>query len=408
MDGFFSGSTLAASREPPSLVARCGACGLHKGCSSPKIPVTGQGRLGVLVVAEAPGKLEDERNDQLVGDAGQLLRVALRKLDVDLDRDCWKTNAIICRPPNDRIPTNNEVDYCRPNLNQTLKELKPRIVLMLGGAAVRVVVAPLWREDDVGGVGRWVGYQIPCQATNAWLCPSYNPSHLLRDKRAAMRLWFNNHLEAAFDLKGGRPWEEAPDWRKEVRCVMDVGKAAAMLDKMVRLGGMVSFDYETNCLKPDGADARIVSCAVAWGRKDVKMVVAYPWVGQAIEATSRLLRSPLPKVAANMKFEERWTRAKLGHGVRNWAHDTMQAAHVMDNRPGVTSLKFQSFVYLGMGDYDSHIKPFLKAKSIKAANRILTEVAMGDLLLYNGLDALVEFKLAVRQRELMGLPEIGE
>ncbi|KKK64622.1 hypothetical protein LCGC14_2982360, partial [marine sediment metagenome] len=155
--------------------------------------------------------------------------------------------------------------------------------------------------------------------------------------------------------------------------------------------------YETDRLKPDADDSQIISCAISNGEH----TVAYPWVGEAIIETSRLLRSPIPKIAANIKFEERWTRKVLGHGVRNWKRDTMQAAHVLNNEPGITSVKFQAFVRLGVGDYDSHIVPYFKSASSNAPNRI-KELNLSDLLLYNGMDALLEFKIAEKQMKEMG------
>jgi hypothetical protein len=79
----------------------------------------------------------------------------------------------------------------------------------------------------------------------------------------------------------------------------------------------------------------------------------------------------------------------------------MIAAHVLDNRKGVTGLKFQAFAQLGQGKYNTHIESLLEAKDKTHINRI-HEIDMGDLLLYNGLDSLLEYKLAMKQRKAMG------
>jgi hypothetical protein len=114
----------------------------------------------------------------------------------------------------------------------------------------------------------------------------------------------------------------------------------------------------------------------------------------------RYLQSPLPKIAANMKFEDRWTRTQLGFPVNNWTWDTMVNGHVLDNRQGTKSLKFQAFVMLGMGDYDSHIHEYMDSGSSYGSNR-LTSLELRPLLKYNGLDALLEFKVAKIQMELL-------
>lgn len=390
--GFFSPILNQAVHTP--RVSYCGECGLSGGCRSPKMPWTGEGRKGILVVAEAPGEMEDRENTQLVGKAGQRLRRTLRKLGVDLDRDCWKTNAVICCP--EKRPTERQVVCCRPNLLKTIDLLKPDVILLLGTASVKSLIGHVWKED-VGAIGRWVGWRIPCQRSNAWLCPTWHSSYLLRQSDPVLDLWFENHLEAALELEG-KPWPDGtPNYAAQVERIYEPSRAAGVLRKMVERGGTVAFDYETDRLKPDHPDASIVSCAVCW---EGKKTIAYPWHGEAIKATGELLRSGLGKIGALLKFEQRWTNRVFGHGVRNWQWDTVATAHVLDSRSAITSVKFQSFVRLGMGPYDEEVGPYFRADSSNEPNRI-REIPLDRLLLYNSLDALLEFKIAELQRKEM-------
>jgi hypothetical protein len=167
--------------------------------------------------------------------------------------------------------------------------------------------------------------------------------------------------------------------------------------------GVAAFDYETTMLKPDYSTAEIVCCSIAWANySGVVKCIAFPYGKIVDESFRKFLKSPIPKIASNMKFEERWTRKVFGHGARNWRWDTMQAAHVLDNRPGITSVKFQAFVLLGFPIYDKHISKFLEGEST-TVNQILTEVRPDQLLLYCGLDSLVEAKVAFLQAERMGV-----
>jgi hypothetical protein len=159
-------------------------------------------------------------------------------------------------------------------------------------------------------------------------------------------------------------------------------------------GGWLALDYETNCLKPEYPDARIVSCAFA----NEHGVISYPWSPVAADATSRALRSKRTrKVASNLKFEERWTRKHLGHGVTNWGWDTMLAAHCLDNRPDICSIKFQALVKLGVPAYNKSIEPYLLSRS-GPYNRI-AEVELSRLLFYGGQDAWLELLVAQMQRK---------
>lgn len=396
--------SVATNKAPLSLIPKCGACGLYKQCRSPKMPWSGKGEKKVLIVAEVPSRTEDDRGLHLCGEWGQLLQDVLRSIDIDMRTDCWLTNAIICRPESNRKPTDAEIDYCRPNLTNTIRELKPRVIIPLGLPAVKSLIGPLWKED-VGAMGRWVGWRIPNQKPNTWICPNWHPSYIGSNPNdKALHILFKQYLKDAFALKG-RPWAEPPDFESQVAVILNPDEAATRIRQFIKnserwgdkLG--VAFDYETNMLKPDSKQAWIACCSISDGTPTG--TIAYPWMGEAIKASQEFIRSPVPKIASNLKFEERWTKAILGHGVRNWQWDTMLGAHWIDNRPKISGLKFQSYVLLGMPDYDSHVRPYLKADASNKPNRI-KELPLQDLLLYCGLDSLLEVKVAKIQQDIAG------
>lgn len=396
--GFFPKTELQTTGTTVPPTARCGACGLHKQCRTPKMRVAGQGVRKVLVVGEAPGETEDALGKPFMGKAGRFLRDALGRIGVDLDRDCWTTNAARCRPPKNKLP-DKAVDHCRPFLVQAVKELQPEVVILLGSHAVKSMIGWLWREDP-GGVHKWSGWRIPCREPNAWICPTFHPSHCMRcdeERNPLPSLFFAKHLKAAFARKG-RPWKEVPDEDKEVDVLTVPDSAVTWLDGF-RTGGIpVAFDFETDRLKPDNRDSRIVSCSVS----DGTTTIAYPWHGEAIKATKILLRSEVPKIGSNIKFEERWTRRHLGIGVKNWIWDTMIAAHVLDNRPGITSIKFQAFALLGAPAWDDKTKPYLESgQGGNGANQI-RDCDLPTLLRYNGLDSLYEWQVAQVQAKRLG------
>lgn len=402
--GFFAGSTLQQA-PPPRTLPQCGACGLAKACSKgAKQPVRGGGARRVLFVGAAPTRDGAARGEAYSGRAAERLRRELRSLKFDLEDDAWHTNAIICPTPKDRVPNGAEVGYCRPNLARNIRELRPDIIIPMGQQAVAAVVGQVWRED-VGQMGRWAGWRIPSQDLNAWVCPTWHPDQVLRDDDPVLDRQFRNHLAGALACPG-RPWPAGPPtWAADVRRECDPARAAAWLRKAAqRQHGAIAWDYETNMLKPDGPEARIVSCSVAWGREEPERCIAFPWVGEAVQAMGELLRSPVPKIASNLKFEDRWTRKEFGHRVRGWVWDTMLAAHVCDNRPGITSVKFQAFARLGVPVWNDKVEPFLKTRGDDTVNAILREIEINDLLTYNGLDSLVEFRVATDQCRELGYP----
>lgn len=348
----------------------------------------GRGTIGVLIVGESPGKVEDMRGRPFVGPSGEYLQDAIRELGREFE-DLRITNSIICRPPGNKMPQKGrEVGYCRPNLAKTIEEFKPRVIITLGRHALETVLQPYWK-DSFDALERWTGHAIPL--TKHWVCPTWHPSFLLRENNRVMNRLFMQHLEAALDIDEDPP--TLPDFKSRIERLYEERDIISALRQFDEQGGPIAFDYETNCLKPEYPKAAIWSASVS----DGKRTIAYPWTGRAVAATSLLLRSPRTrKIASNMKFEQRWTLKHLGHPVTNWDWDTVVAAHVQDNRSSIASLKFQSFVQMGIPTYNEHISPYLDSSETHY-NRI-HEIEMDELLLYNGMDSLFEWHLARRQQ----------
>lgn len=358
----------------------------------------GDGKKGVLVVGEAPGASEDEVGRPFVGKAGKFLRDTLDEIDIDLDEDAWTTNALICRPPNNATPDAKQIEYCRPNLLNTIDKLKPRVVITLGRSALSSVLEQFWKSD-IGPLEKWVGWTMPLE--QFWLCPTYHPSYLLRMKNHLLDRLFLETLERAFSIDKDTP--KLTNFEERVEILYEEEEIWEAIKELDQTGGWAAVDYETNCIKPEWPKARIYSCAISNGKR----TISYPWAGAAIAATGLFLKSKRTrKIASNIKMEERWTRKVFGYGAENWGWDTMLAAHCLDNRTGICSLKFQSLVVMGVPStaYNQNVAPYLENNKNSPYNRI-QEIDLKDLLLYGGIDGLQEHRLAMRQRKQMGYDE---
>lgn len=401
MRSFFSKTELSVVRAPSTRIPNCEACGLYKTCKTPKMEPTGKGRKKILIVAEAPGEDADEQADPWAGNSGREMMSYLAKYDIDARKDCILDYSLRCRPPHNVIKNKRSIDHCRPNVLNTIDEHKPVVIILLGGVAVRSVLGHLWKEDP-GGISRWAGWQIPHQRMNTWICPTFHPSFLLREKSKTLYRRFEEHLQAACEIDS-RPWDKPPQWDKDVELIFSPDEAAERLDAY--RDGVAAFDYETNTLKPDADWAKVYSCSVCYNGKET---IAFPWAGKVIPAMKRFLqRKNLQYVGANIKFEDRWTRAKLEVEIeKRWLYDMMNGSHVIWNAGKIrkiTSVKFQAFAHYGMDAYDDHIRGYLKSakrQSGNALNRIHL-VDLKELLLYNGLDSLLEYKACIRQLKIL-------
>ena len=85
----------------------------------------------LLFVGEAPGRQEDEGGEPFVGRSGEVLDSALR--DNGLARsDVRITNCVRCRPPENRDPTAEELENCRPYLHREIDAVDPTVIVALG------------------------------------------------------------------------------------------------------------------------------------------------------------------------------------------------------------------------------------------------------------------------------------
>jgi DNA polymerase I-like protein with 3'-5' exonuclease and polymerase domains len=170
---------------------------------------------------------------------------------------------------------------------------------------------------------------------------------------------------------------------------------------------LVAFDYETTGLKPQADGHRIICASVA-----ISAHIVYVFMMPSTRAERKpfinLLANPkIRKMAHNMKFEETWSVVRLRQSVQSWEWDSMITAHILDNRPGINSLKFQAYVNFGVVDYSSDITPYLQSPG-KSGNEpntidqlIKTKDGQDMLLKYCALDSIYEYRLAMLQKELV-------
>ncbi|MCM8594923.1 uracil-DNA glycosylase family protein [Accumulibacter sp.] len=168
-------------------VAGCRACVL---CERRRQAVLGVGDLDAdwLFVGEGPGEDEDRRGEPFVGTAGRLLDAMLRAIDLRRGEDVYIANAVKCRPPGNRTPDASEIDACLPYLRRQIALLQPRLIVLLGRAAVRAV---LGNDGSLASLrGRSFGY---CAADGSEppipVLVTYHPAYLLRTLPDKAKAW---------------------------------------------------------------------------------------------------------------------------------------------------------------------------------------------------------------------------
>jgi DNA polymerase len=149
----------------------------------------------VMIIGEVPGRDEDRMGVPFVGKAGQLIDKMLASIGCDRS-STYLTNLLPWRPPGNRSPTVEELAMLTPWLFRHVQLAKPDFVLLLGGAAAKLVFGTQdgiiklrgkWRDIDFGD-----GVKRPTLA-------SLHPAYLLRSP-AQKRLAFDDLLMLASRL----------------------------------------------------------------------------------------------------------------------------------------------------------------------------------------------------------------
>lgn len=167
-----------------SAIRECRRCALCKDRKQ-AVPGTGDRQATWLLVGEAPGADEDASGLPFVGKAGKLLDAMLAALDMKRDQGVYITNAVKCRPPENRTPESGEIDACNHFLRQQIDLIQPDVILALGKPAAYALLGHADSIQSLRGTVQYCaqgGRQIPVIVT-------YHPAYLLRQPEEKWKSW---------------------------------------------------------------------------------------------------------------------------------------------------------------------------------------------------------------------------
>ena len=152
-------------------IKECTKCNLSKSRMNAS-PGDGPFDADLFLCGEGNGAEEDRTGKVFVGPAGNLLTKYLKYIDIDR-KNVFISNVVHCRPPGNRNPSLEEVACCIPYVEEQIKVINPKVLLLLGSVALK----SLFKDQSIGIMrqrGRWQDYNgIPTMAT-------FHPAFLLR------------------------------------------------------------------------------------------------------------------------------------------------------------------------------------------------------------------------------------
>lgn len=389
--GFFTDSELAVMTP-----SGCGhTCTLHR--NGGRAPLLGKGGARILIVTEAP----------LLKELGMMLAKTLNQVGINLLADCWITPAVLC--PFEDEPTKVQVEACRPNILEIIREKKPALIIMLGSYALSSIVG-VSNPKIVHSSGK--GFPLLCGKIfkdqffpNTWLAVTLSPDYVNRTKfdpvvPAVWRLDFEQfitHLN-----------EEDPSTRTQQddhkACVLlnDPVKALNALTRVQEEKPLLAFDYETTGLKPHASGHRVVSIGFSpinsrsFAFRFPDLMKGTPWIEVGRKWRDIMADPLIKKVAHNLPFEWEWTHQYFKVTPRGWTADTQVLSHLEDSRVGHSSLKVQAYLKFGVPEYTGDVDRFKRSIDNGTGANAFNEIAnapVTEMLVYNALDALYTRRL---------------
>jgi len=148
--------------------------------------VFGDGNINskIMIIGEGPGAQEDLEGKPFVGRAGKLLNKMLEAIQLDRTK-VYISNVVNYRPPENRKPTESEIERYLPYLKNHIEIINPKILILLGSTALNAIVG---NEIVISKArGKWMQKEIG--STKLWIIASFHPAFLMRQPEQKKLAW---------------------------------------------------------------------------------------------------------------------------------------------------------------------------------------------------------------------------
>jgi uracil-DNA glycosylase family 4 len=162
----------------------CIRCSLSEHNGNYPVLYRGNPNSKIMLIGEAPGKVERELGKPFTGPAGQLLDRMMSAIDINTNEDLLITNVTYCRPVAQKesgrqnyTPRDKQIERCWPFTKKSIDLIRPKIIIACGLSAAKTILSnKTLRMGDVEGL--WIDRNVFIMRHPASIL------HLDRDPRA--------------------------------------------------------------------------------------------------------------------------------------------------------------------------------------------------------------------------------
>lgn len=361
----------------------------------------------IMFIGEAPGTRDDFDGQQFVGQVGELLWSAAKKVGIPIDQ-VYTQNAVRCNPPNNKLNGMKAVNACRTFLYEEIDKVRPRAILVLGAKAFQ----SLFKKG--GGLNKSRRTKLQFALSDGTLVPTaaaYHPAFVIRNRNLKENFehdikFFAEMLtgkEKAFSVQGANLDASEKD-------LLALQRRWAR--QKISIAGP---DCEGNTLKPyRDKDHAIVMCvSLSDGTPSGTVVVRLdtvvkPYMNAKNPGEYKLIANDDPKVLALKAILEDPNIGKVNHNIKHdmhvlWCRFGIEIANVVND-----TLIHHALIYpmeskhdldevaselLGIPKYKHAIEKFIGTGEAKKNPRRYERIPIVPLCLYAASDALATYKV---------------
>ena len=140
----------------------------------------------IMLIGEAPGANEDQEGLPFVGRAGILLDKMLSAVNLDRKK-VYISNIVNYRPPENRRPTEKEINRYLPFITKHIEIINPKILVLLGSTAMNALI------DNKTVISKMRGKGINKQFGNCKtsVIITFHPAFLMRQPAQKKMAWID-------------------------------------------------------------------------------------------------------------------------------------------------------------------------------------------------------------------------
>ncbi|MDO8743109.1 MAG: uracil-DNA glycosylase [Candidatus Azambacteria bacterium] len=142
-------------------------------------PVIGEGshEAKIMFIGEAPGRNEAETGRPFCGASGRVLDELLASINIDR-KEVYITNVVKDRPPENRDPLPNEIEFYAPFLDRQIEIIKPQVIATLGRFSMAYIMKKFGLESELKSISIIHGKVFTAQVSygSVKIIPLYHPA----------------------------------------------------------------------------------------------------------------------------------------------------------------------------------------------------------------------------------------